>query len=276
MNRLLAPYAVPQERRPSRAALVPGIRPAVDQWRAQSYHGATDTTKRLLQYWFQQDHKVRRETRPQEFGYYFCQREAMETLIYLYEVRQLRSLYDLSRSFPPERPFLIRPDEDRFARYVFKMATGSGKTKVMSLAVVWSYFNAIFEPNSTLPRTFLVIAPNVIVYERLEVDFADGRIFDEDPTADNLADALALILEHACDGDFVTEIMVHRTATKTRDITKDILTRLVERWDYLDNPNYPRLFDCALAPDPDAIRIEQEQDAKDDRDHIEIERRNRT
>ena len=61
------------------------------------------------------------------------------------------------------------------------MATGSGKTKVMSLAVVWSYLNAIFEPNSTLPRTFLVIAPNVIVYERLKVDFAGGRIFDEDP-----------------------------------------------------------------------------------------------
>jgi type III restriction enzyme len=181
MNRLLPPYVVPQQRRPSRTALVPGIRSAVDHWRAQGYPRATDTTRRLLQDWFQQDHKIRRKDKPQEFGYYFCQREAIETLIYLYEVRQLRSLYELARNFPPERPFLIRPEEDRFARYVFKMATGSGKTKVMSLAVVWSYFNAIFEPNSTLPRIFLVIAPNVIVYERLKVDFADGRIFAEDP-----------------------------------------------------------------------------------------------
>ncbi|MFQ5875939.1 MAG: DEAD/DEAH box helicase, partial [Dehalococcoidia bacterium] len=86
----------------------------------------------------------------------------------------------LARNFPSERPFLIAPGEDRFARYVFKMATGSGKTKVMSLAVVWSYFNSIFEPNSPLPRTFLIIAPNVIVYERLKVDFADGHIFAED------------------------------------------------------------------------------------------------
>ena len=109
MNRLLPPYAVPRERRPSKAALVPGIRPAVDQWRAQGYPGATDTTKHLLQYWFEQDHRVRRQSRPQEFGYYFCQREAIETLIYLYEVRQLRSLYDLARNFPPERPFLISP-----------------------------------------------------------------------------------------------------------------------------------------------------------------------
>ena len=180
MNRLLPPYVVPTQRRPSRAALVPKVRPAVDQWRAAGHHGASDTTRRLLQYWFEQDHKVRRGGRPQEFGYYFCQREAIETLIYLYEVRQLRSLYDLAKNFPPERQFLIAPDEDRFARYVFKMATGSGKTKVMSMAVVWSYFNAIFEPNSPLPRTFLIIAPNVIVYERLKVDFANGRIFAED------------------------------------------------------------------------------------------------
>jgi len=181
MNRLLPPYVVPEQRRPSKAALVPGIRTAVDQWRANGYAGATDTTRRLLQYWFEQDHRVGLRGRPREFGYYFCQREAIETLIYLYEVRQLHSLYDLSRNFPPERPFLISPGEDRFARYVFKMATGSGKTKVMSLAVVWSYFNALFEPNSPTPRVFLIIAPNVIVYERLKVDFADGRIFAEDP-----------------------------------------------------------------------------------------------
>jgi type III restriction enzyme len=181
MNRLLPPYCVPQNRRDSRSALVPGIRKAVDQWRNEGYPGATDTTRRLLQYWFEHDHKLRHGRRQQEFGYYFCQREAIETLVYLYEVRQLRNLYELARNFPPERPFLIQPGEDQFARYVFKMATGSGKTKVMSLAIVWAYFNAIFEPNSPLPRTFLVIAPNVIVYERLRVDFANGRIFSEDP-----------------------------------------------------------------------------------------------
>ncbi|MBI2304840.1 MAG: DEAD/DEAH box helicase family protein [Chloroflexi bacterium] len=181
MNRLLPPYVVPQERRPTRAALVPKIRPAVDQWRAGGYPGVTDTTRRLLQYWFQEDHRVRRGGKAQEFGYYFCQREAIETLIYLLEVRQLRSMYELVRNFPPDHPMPIDPAQDLFPRYVFKMATGSGKTKVMSLAVVWSYFNAVFEPNSPLPRTFLLIAPNVIVYERLKVDFEAGRIFNEDP-----------------------------------------------------------------------------------------------
>ena len=179
---LLNPYAVPQgERRPSKALLVPKIRNAVAQWRDAEYPGATDTTKRLLQYWFENDHKVGRGKRAAEFSYYFCQREAVETLIYLYEVRRLRSMFDLARNFLPEQGRLLDMDDDDLARYVFKMATGSGKTKVMSMAVVWSYLNAVLEPGSEMPRVFLLIAPNVIVYERLKTDFEDGRIFREDP-----------------------------------------------------------------------------------------------
>lgn len=181
---LLNPYAVPQgERRASKALLVPKIRNAVAQWRDAEYPGATDTTKRLLQYWFENDHKVGRGKSAAEFRYYFCQREAVETLIYLYEARRLRSMFDLARNFPPEQgQFWLDPNDDDLARYVFKMATGSGKTKVMSMAVVWSYLNAVMEPaGSEMPRAFLLIAPNVIVYERLKTDFEDGRIFREDP-----------------------------------------------------------------------------------------------
>jgi type III restriction enzyme len=61
------------------------------------------------------------------------------------------------------------------------MATGSGKTKVMSLAIVWSYFHALREEGSTLARDFLIIAPNITVFERLKEDFGDGKIFDQDP-----------------------------------------------------------------------------------------------
>ncbi|MEX2238478.1 MAG: DEAD/DEAH box helicase family protein [Dehalococcoidia bacterium] len=61
------------------------------------------------------------------------------------------------------------------------MATGSGKTKVMSLAVVWSYFNALWETKLGTSKNFLLIAPNVIVYQRLAEDFADARIFRDDP-----------------------------------------------------------------------------------------------
>ena len=61
------------------------------------------------------------------------------------------------------------------------MATGSGKTLAMSLCIVWSYFHALYEPDSPMATTFLVIAPNVIVFERLKSDFGDGATFRRDP-----------------------------------------------------------------------------------------------
>jgi type III restriction enzyme len=70
---------------------------------------------------------------------------------------------------------------DDFARYCVKMATGSGKTKVMSLAIAWQFFNAVAEARDDFAKTFLVIAPNVIVFERLRTDFEGARIFRADP-----------------------------------------------------------------------------------------------
>ena len=65
------------------------------------------------------------------------------------------------------------------------MATGSGKTKVMSLTIVWSYFHALRESDSSMTRQFVAIAPNITVFERLKDDFApvDGgpNIFETDP-----------------------------------------------------------------------------------------------
>ena len=76
------------------------------------------------------------------------------------------------------KPHPVRlPAYDEFARFCTKMATGSGKTKVMSLAIVWHYFNAVRENEEDYAKTFLIIAPNVIVYERLKTDFEGGRIF---------------------------------------------------------------------------------------------------
>jgi type III restriction enzyme len=174
--KLLPAYSIPTQRRPSLAEFVPRIREAVDGWREQGYPGVTDTTRRLLTFWFFEDHQVNR----QWFGYYFCQREAIETLIYLYEVAKAHRFIVLMQQFG-RRALVYDPSTDRYPRYVFKMATGSGKTKVMSLAVVWSYFNALFEPDLRLPKTFLIIAPNVIVFERLKIDFEDGKVFRQDP-----------------------------------------------------------------------------------------------
>jgi type III restriction enzyme len=51
------------------------------------------------------------------------------------------------------------------------MATGAGKTKVLSLLIVWSFFHRLYETDSRLSKNFLVIAPNIIVLDRLKSDF---------------------------------------------------------------------------------------------------------
>ena len=71
--------------------------------------------------------------------------------------------------------------DESWRRFVIKMATGSGKTKVMSLALAWSFFHKLYEPDSALSRNFLVIAPNIIVLDRIYHDFQGLRIFFEDP-----------------------------------------------------------------------------------------------
>lgn len=163
------------------APAVPAIRNAVWQWRDAGYPGVTDTTRTLLNHWFYLDHKL---PNGHLFRYHNpAQQEAVESLIYVFEVAQTRSLQSLYQQFiPAELSSAIRmPQYDPFARYCTKMATGSGKTKVMSLVIAWQYFNAVREPNDDYARTFLIIAPNVIVFERLRTDFAGGRIFKEDP-----------------------------------------------------------------------------------------------
>lgn len=166
------------------------VRAEVDDWRRGMYAGASDTARTLLQHWFTHDHVV---TGPdgteQPFSYYFCQREAVETLIYLYEVRRIRRLAGLMAEFSSgdsETAALgINPDDDVWPRYAFKIATGAGKTKIMSLAIAWSYFHSIYEAESTMARDFLVIAPGVTVFERLKEDFkppeGGSDIFDVDP-----------------------------------------------------------------------------------------------
>ncbi|MEO8393810.1 MAG: DEAD/DEAH box helicase family protein, partial [Chloroflexota bacterium] len=162
------------------APAVPAIRNAVWKWRDDGYNGATNTSRLLLNYWFHTDHKL---SNGQKFSYYMAQQEALECIIYVFEVAKTRSLTDLYQHFiPAELSSSIRlPQYDPFARYCIKMATGSGKTKVMALAVAWQYFNAINEADDAYARTFLIVAPNVIVFERLRTDFGGGHVFQEDP-----------------------------------------------------------------------------------------------
>jgi type III restriction enzyme len=159
------------------APCVPAIRQEVAQWRAKGRPGITATTKRLLAWWFVSEHRT---PGGRLFRYHDAQREAIETLIYLWEVKRIRRRADLLLTYARGQKLTL-PARDDFARVAFKMATGSGKTKVMALAIAWQYFNAVNGEGDDYATTFLVIAPNVIVLERLAVDFAGGRIFRDDP-----------------------------------------------------------------------------------------------
>lgn len=163
------------------APCVPALREAVKAWKAGGYKGITDTTRTLLNYWFETDHKLPSKL---PFNYHPSQREAIETLIFVWEFEKVRSRKALLERYAQNLRDVRLPPNDDFARYCIKMATGSGKTKVMALAVVWQFLNAAREPDEIAQdyaKTFLILAPNVIVFERLKTDFAGGRIFRADP-----------------------------------------------------------------------------------------------
>jgi type III restriction enzyme len=167
----------PEQRRPSKAYLVNELRKTVFTWR-KNYDGATPTTKRLLQFWFNEDHIVNNEP----FKFWFCQREAIETLIYVYEVMKKRNFIDMARDFGTGPIQGYDPSYDQYPLYAFKMATGSGKTFVMALSIVWQYFNHKKENKEDYTSKFLLIAGEKnVIYDRLTRDFKDGKIFRDLP-----------------------------------------------------------------------------------------------
>jgi type III restriction enzyme len=201
-------YEIADGRRPSKTLLVNRLREAVDAWRVTGYAGASDVTKDLFRFWFEEDHLLRDG---RHWHYHFGQRESVETLAYLVEVAQTADTKALVERFgevhvgglftkgivhqtsPGGHRSIVRyfpelgsegtqglPDEG-LSRLAIKMATGSGKTVVMALVVAWSYFHRVRVPGSPLSRNFLIVAPNVIVYQRLERDFASNKIFEELP-----------------------------------------------------------------------------------------------
>ena len=168
-----------------RATLIPPlvdkVRKDVKAWRDTGYAGVSATTRALLLYWFESEHIIPgNDGTSRRFRWYFAQREAVESTIWLYEVEGARDPHGLMKfdsSQLVSRGMFI---ED-WTRYVLKLATGAGKTKVMSLLMTWSYFHRKYEADSALSTNFLLIAPNIIVLDRLRVDFDGAKIFFEDP-----------------------------------------------------------------------------------------------
>jgi len=130
----------------------------------------TGVTAELLKWWFQQDFIDTRS-----FNFHEGQRQAILNTIYAHEVLATQTLQGLYQKIAPEVMLdshratgQITADKNEYPKYCMKMATGTGKTWVLQALLIWQALNASRAPgNHAFTRNFLVVAPGLIVYERL-------------------------------------------------------------------------------------------------------------
>ena len=144
------------------AQTINSVRNAVDRWRALTDLGAwrvTPETARLLHHW---RHHRFNDIRP-----FFCQVEAVETVIWLTEVApQLGA----GRQFLEHLGTANKEANPALSRLALKLATGAGKTTVMAMLIAWQTINAVRRPSSRrFTRGFLIVTPGITIKDRLRV-----------------------------------------------------------------------------------------------------------
>ena len=156
------------------------IRQHVVSWRAlpnPADWGVTPATQRLLTHG---RHHSFESVRP-----FFCQIEAVETIIWLTEVVGQPSRSTITRGARISGRYsriwehLLGANEQanpELLRIAMKMATGSGKTTVMAMLIAWQAVNAVRSPSSSLfSRGFLIVTLGITIRDRLRV------LLPEDP-----------------------------------------------------------------------------------------------
>jgi type III restriction enzyme len=135
--------------------LVNKIRQEVDKWRdlPPGKWGVTPETQRLMLHWADDD---------RERKLFFCQREAVETLIWLTEVAPKEFRDEIEAANAEANPGLYR--------LACKMATGAGKTTVMAMIIAWHAVNRARKPLSrSFSDAFLIVTPGITIKDRLRV-----------------------------------------------------------------------------------------------------------
>lgn len=130
----------------------------------------SEITAELLKWWFQAEFQ---ETRL--FNFHPGQRQALLNVIYAHEVLGVSTLQDLYQAAAPEVMLAstrdseaIRAAKNAYPKYCLKMATGTGKTWVLQAVMIWQVLNANRAPDDPrFTKNFLVVAPGLIVYDRL-------------------------------------------------------------------------------------------------------------
>ena len=203
------------------APLLARVRAEIMTWRTSGYAGASPTSTALLRWWFDEDHTAAAaDGISAPFRWYFAQREAVESVIWLYDVARARDKFSLMR-FDASGAISAGMFPEDWPRYVVKMATGAGKTKVLSLLIAWSFFHRLYEPDSALARNFLLIAPNIIVLDRLRADFDGLRIFFGDPVLPDNG-----VAGHAWRDDFQLDVHLQDDVRIVRETGNLFLTNV--------------------------------------------------
>ena len=139
--------------------LVNDIRNRMERWKKDNYSGVTGVTRRLLEFW-----KTKAEDSGRKYDFFFCQLEAIETLIFLVEAND---------SF---KQGLKIPKDESLNRLCCKMATGTGKTVVMAMTIAWQVLNKVIYPRDTrFSKNIFIVAPNLTVRDRLKVLNLSGK-----------------------------------------------------------------------------------------------------
>ena len=137
----------------------------------------TPITAELLRWWFQEDY---RDTRQANF--HPGQRDAILAIIYAHEVLATTSLQDLYEKVAPDALLgdgmlgEVTAERHRHPKYAAKMATGTGKTWVLNALLIWQHLNNRANPkDERFSSNFLIVAPGLIVYDRL-LDSFQGKM----------------------------------------------------------------------------------------------------
>lgn len=138
------------------------VRGVVGQWRKEEYPGITKTTRDLLEYWKDPD---------RDNKLFFCQIEALETLIFLNEVAEKQGETWIANELRK-----ANAEGSNLYRIAFKMATGSGKTVVMAMIITYHALNKARYPQDTrFTDGFLIITPGITIRDRLNVLYPNDR-----------------------------------------------------------------------------------------------------
>ena len=129
----------------------------------------TPITQDLLKFWFKEPFTDR------AINFHDGQKQAILNAIYCHEVLKGTSPLDLyqqisSGLLSADMLAELKDEKNQYPKYCIKMATGTGKTWVLNALLVWQLLNAKYPvPNNSVVYTknFLLVAPGLIVYERL-------------------------------------------------------------------------------------------------------------